>query len=89
MIQVLVEIIDPLVEEHISNPILMDLYPGTTIRQLGECLNLPPELTSLALVNQEIRQYDYILQDRDYVAFFSSLEVPEGDIPVLTSRLEK
>ncbi|NPV90926.1 MAG: hypothetical protein HPY50_09150 [Firmicutes bacterium] len=86
--QVLVEVVDPAVaaEEYISNPIQVEVCQGTTLSQLGERLQLPPELSHLGLVNREIKSGDYVLQEGDYIAFFSSYEGPECDIPILSDE---
>lgn len=83
--RVIVEIIDPFAynEDHVSNPVEIEIIPGTTLSQLGARLNLLPELTNMGLVNREVKTADYVLQDGDYVAFFTSCEGCEGDIPVL------
>lgn len=62
----------------------LEVEAGTLLFQLGERMGVPDELNYLALVNGEIRSGDYVLQEGDYIAFYTQLNEAIEDLPLVS-----
>ncbi|NLK52029.1 MAG: hypothetical protein GX295_06255 [Syntrophomonadaceae bacterium] len=62
----------------------LEVEAGTLLFQLGERMGVPDELNHLALVNGEIRSGDYVLQEGDYIAFYTQLNEAIEDLPLVS-----